>query len=110
MPKLSNLARKSAKFKIEFEGEEPLNIEYYPGRASDELFLSVAGFEDFTGKTAKATLYGFNSAIATLIKEWDLQNDDETIIDLTPEAVAKVYLPLKIKIFKEIKLDMQGGN
>lgn len=110
MPKLSNLAKNSAPFKIEFEGEEPLTGEYYPGRATDEMFLSIAGFEKFTSETTKETLHNFNVAIATLVKSWNLQNDDGTIIDLTPEALASVYLPLKILIFREIKLDMQGGN
>lgn len=110
MPKLSNLAKKSAKFQIEFEGEDPLKIEYYLDRATDDLFLSVLGFENFAEETARETLHGFNCAIATLVKEWNLQNDDETIIDLTPEAIAKIYVPLKIRIFKEIKYDIQGGN
>lgn len=109
MPKLSNIAKNSAPFKIEFEGEEPLIGEYYPSRATDELFLSVAGFENFTIATTKETLHSFNKAIAALVKSWNLQNDDETIIDLTPEALASVYLPLKIRIFREIKFDMAGN-
>lgn len=110
MPKLSNLAKNAAPFKIEFEDEEPLTGEYYPGRATDELFLSVAGFENFSAETTAETLHNFNSAIATLVKRWNLQNDDETVIPLTADALAGVYLPLKIRIFREIKFDMQGGN
>jgi hypothetical protein len=110
MPKLSNLAKNKATLKIEFEDEDPLIITYYPGRATDDLFLCYAGFEEFSASTAKETVDGFNGALLSLIKEWNLEDDDNTIIPLTPEGMHRTYWEIKTLIFSKIQLDMSSPN
>lgn len=100
--KLSNIAANSATVEIPIE-DEMLHVTYYPGRITDETMLSILAFEDMDEHTLKATLGEFNSALASIVKSWDLLEDDgETPIALEPKRLAQVYLPLKLIIYRAI--------
>ena len=111
--KLSHIAKKTATITLCFDeqqtDENSLNIEYYPNLLTDELVLgwqeAKAKGEEDLAEYAKAN----NEQILSLIKSWDLLEDDgETTIPLTPASMLKVSYVIKAQIMQAIMEEMNN--
>lgn len=100
--KLSNIAANSAVVKVP-AGDEEVTVEYYPGRITDDMFLMVTTLQDQGAELTNEV----NSTLATLVKSWDLVEDDGvTPIPLTEDGLRRVYFPFKMRILNAVMSDI----
>jgi hypothetical protein len=108
--KLSQLAAKSAPLTLWF-GEDSLELEYYPNKITDEMIL---GWQEAQNKGDQATaeyIRENNEAFLSFIKAWDmLEDDDVTVVPLTPERLITVPLVIKKYILEAVMGEMQTGE
>jgi len=102
--KLSNIAANSAVLKVPVGESEEVTVEYYPGRISDEMFLTILFFQqELRVDSPRKFMDDFNAALVEIIKAWDLVEDDgSTIIPVTLDNVKKVYFPFKTLVISSI--------
>ncbi len=92
---LSQIACKEASVTHSFGGDASLTITYDPNLITEEVFAQLQDFAKMSGDTVVEGFKAFNELLVSLIKSWDLLEDDGTVIPLTVERLAKLPIPLR---------------
>ncbi len=92
---LSQIACKLASVTHDFGNNATLTIEYDPNLITEEVFAQLQTFSKMSGDTVVEGFRAFNELLISLIKSWDLLEDDGTVIPLTVERFAKLAIPLR---------------
>jgi hypothetical protein len=105
--KLGNIAANSATIRVP-AGDEEATVEYYPGRISDEMFLTLLSFQqELRVDSPTKFMDDFNFALVAILKGWDLVEDDgETVIPITLDKIKKIYFPFKMLVIGSVIRDI----
>jgi hypothetical protein len=111
--KLSQLAAKTAPLRIWFDEESFIDIEYLPNKITDELILgwqeAAKKGDDNAVEFLESRLESNNDPLVTLIKSWDLlEDDDVTVVPLTQAGLRRVPNPVKGRIMRAIMEEIQA--
>ena len=102
---IGNIAKSRAKVTRKFE-EGSLTIEYDPNMVTEDLYAQLIAFGKMGEDTIAENFRGFNEVLLTLIKSWDLMEDDGvTPVPLTEKRLSSVPI-----VIRNIALDMVMGD
>jgi hypothetical protein len=102
---IGNIAKSRATVTRHFD-EGSLTIEYDPNMITEDWFARLQSFSTMTEATIAENFRSFNETLLTLIKSWDLMEDDgKTVVPLTQERLSNLPIPIRY-----IALDMITGD
>lgn len=102
---IGNIAKSRATVTRHFE-EGSLTITYDPNMVTEDLYASLQAFSKMSEATITENFRSFNETLLTLIKSWDLLEDDgKTTVPLTQERLSKLPIPIRY-----MALDMVMGD
>lgn len=91
----SNMARNEKTLDVPV-ADETLTITYYPNLVTSKM---IAQLDDALG--------GIHVGLASLIKTWDLMDDDGNIIPINADNLEALGLPILLKISQAIARDIR---
>lgn len=99
----------SVSFQVGETPDEVLDLTYYPGRVTEKIFLSMMSFSKLTTDNAAAGFEEFNATLVTLIKDWDLYEDDAQTQKFPLDASRFPDLPIsfRMQVVQAITSDMR---
>jgi hypothetical protein len=89
-------------------GDDSLEIAYFPLRITTEMMATMASFADM--KTEQAVVDNFRAVadmLATIIKSWDLLEDNGEPIPLTAERIVKISPVIALMVIQAILKDIR---
>ena len=102
---IGNIAKSRASVTRHFE-EGSLTITYDPNMVTEDLYASLQSFSKMSEATIAENFRAFNETLLTLIKSWDLlENDGQTMVPLTQERLSRLPIPIRY-----MALDMIMGD
>lgn len=104
---LNQIASNTATVVLWF-GDDSLEIAYYPLRITTEMMATMASFADM--QTEQAVLDNFRAIgemLATIIKSWDLLEDNGEPVALTGERIVKISPVIALMIIQAILKDIR---
>lgn len=84
-----------------------LNIEYAPARITPATLHQIDGLAE---KTPLIQLDGAIALMVNLLIAWDLQQDDESPVSITPAALQELPTFLLVAVLKGMIADAHVGN
>jgi hypothetical protein len=104
---LSKIASNLATVTLWF-GEDSLTIEYYPLRITTEMMAQMQGFAVMDEKTFVQKFQEIAQMLVSIIKSWDLLEDDESAtIPLTIERILAISPVISMQIIQAIAGDLR---
>lgn len=100
MPKLTAIVPTNRWISIDFD-ETPLRVSYRPASVTPRLQKAVAEARDRQDIDA-----GLLDPLCRLIASWDLTDDDEQPLPITPDAIADVPASILFAVLDAIGADM----
>ncbi len=89
-------------------GTETVTVVYYPGKVTEKAIARMQGMSDMTGENVLAGFGAFNETLASLIKKWDvLEEDGVTMFPITPERLAELPVGFRIQVIGAIMGDLR---
>lgn len=77
-------------------GDEVLHVTYYPNRVTTEAINVLDG-----------SLDGMNTALAGILKSWDVLNDDDTMYPLDADSLARLGIAFLRQVAWAILADIR---
>lgn len=86
-----------------------LNVEYYPSKVTEETFSRLQSFDQIGEGNIVEGFGSLNDVLSSLIKSWDLFEDDEQTImyPITPDALKKLPIVFRISVLQSIMGDIR---
>ncbi len=108
--RVSHLVANQADIHLDFGDGDDLTITYRPGLVNERTLamLSIGDISDAAQLTDM--MARFNAELCRLIVRWDLTDDNDVVIPLTPEALSALPLVLRITLLTEIAKDLRVGE
>ena len=109
---LENIASNTASVTFPYAGDS-ITVVYYPERITDKMLHAISAMKDqgdVEGMLDK--LGGFNETLASLIKSWDIYEDEKQTIMVPIDAkrFEGLSIPFKKDVFLAIAQDIKGPN
>lgn len=105
---LNKIANDTASVTINV-GDDTCTIVYYPSRITDKTFKQLRQFQNVDQDTIESGFESFNEVLSSLIKSWDVYEDDaETILcPTTPDRLSGLPIPFRTQVLQAILTDMR---
>lgn len=106
---LNQIAGNVAQVKINV-GDDTCTINYYPGKITEKLLAQMDTFDHLDD--LKSVVAGFgtlNEILVSLIKDWDLYEDDKCtkLFPLDVKRLAEIPYDFRLGVFKAIMGSMR---
>jgi len=90
-------------------GEDTVNVTYYPGRVTEKTIAQLQGYADVNPDHFAETVHEVNVLMASLIKSWDVYEDEaQTVMfPLDPERLAELPFMFRTKVVVAIMQDIR---
>lgn len=89
-------------------GESVVNLVYYPGHVTEEVFSTLNAFSSMTNQNLLAGFASFNETLASLIKSWDVMEDDNvTMFPIDPARFPKLPIAFRTQVMNAILGDIR---
>ena len=98
---LSALAANTATLTIPV-GADTLTLTYYPNRVNEHTVAMLANFSNVNQATLTEDFHEYNVSLASLIKSWDLLEDDGSMFPLDAARFAELPIALRGQVFGAI--------
>lgn len=104
---VSNMASNEASVTFTYQGES-VTVVFYPGRINEKSFpgLFAVDYANATGangiENVTQAYQDWNTALASVIKSWDLLNDDGTMFPLDPARFVELPIAFRRRVLDEI--------
>lgn len=107
----NQIANNSAKITFQY-GSDTINIEYYPGRITERTFAQLNLFANVNETSLESSFEAFNEVLSSLIKVWDVYDDDaQTIMfPTTPDRLSELPIPFRSQVLQAIMGDVKPEN
>lgn len=107
----SQIANNTAKVVFKY-GSDTINIEYYPGRITEKSMAQLNMFANINENSLEASFEAFNELLASLIKWWDVYDDDgQTIMfPATTDRLPELPIPFRSQVLQAIMGDIKPEN
>jgi len=76
---LNQIANNVAQVDIQV-GDKTVTVIYYPSRITEKTFKQLQNFQSIDADSLEAGFESFNEVLASLIKSWDVYEDDAQTI------------------------------
>lgn len=108
--RVSHLVANQADIHLDFGDDGDLTITYRPALVNERTLamLSIGDISD--AEQLADMMHRFNGELCRLIVRWDLTDDSDVVIPLTPDALSELPLVLRITILTEIAKDLRVGE
>lgn len=105
---LAKIASNTAPIMFRFD-EEDVNLIYYPSRITERVLAQFILFEGMDETNFTIRFKEFNETLASLLKWWDVYEDEEQTMMFPLEAKRLAELPLvfRLRVFREIMADIR---
>lgn len=94
---LYKIATNTATITFPYAGES-ITVVYYPGRVTERTIAQMQGFASMDESTIVAGFGAFNDTLASLIKSWDVYEDEAQTIMFPVEGVRLAELPIGFRM------------
>lgn len=93
-------------------GEDTCTVVYYPSRITEKTFKQLQQFQNVDQGTIEAGFESFNEVLSSLIKSWDVYEDDAQMIlyPTTPDRLAELPIPFRTQVLGAIMEDMRPNR
>ena len=107
----NQIANNSAKVTFRY-GDDPITIEYYPGRVTEKTFAQLNMFASVNETSLETSFEAFNEVLSSLIKWWDVYDDDaQTVMfPTTPDRLSELPIPFRSQVLEAIMGDIKPEN
>lgn len=108
---LNKIANDTASVTINV-GEDTCTIEYYPSRITEKTFKQLQQFQNVNNDTIESGFESFNEVLSSLIKAWDVYEDDQQTIlyPTTPDRLSELPIPFRSQVLQAIMEDMRPNS
>lgn len=79
-------------------GEHSVHIDYYPGRVTERSIAIMYAFGSTDADTLAANYRAFNGMLVSLIKSWDVFEDEEETVMFPLDAERMADLPVGFRM------------
>lgn len=107
----NQIANNSAKVTFRY-GDDPITIEYFPGRITERTFAQLNAFSNINENSLESSFEAFNEVLSSLIKAWDVYDDDaQTVMfPTTPDRLSELPIPFRSQVLQAILGDIKPEN
>jgi len=107
----NQIANNIAKTTFQY-GEDTITIEYYPGRITEKTFAQLNMFTNIDENSLASSFEAFNEVLSSLIKSWDVYDDDaQTVMfPTTPDRLSELPIPFRSQVLQAILGDVKPEN
>jgi len=98
---LSALAANTATLTIPV-GADTLTLTYYPNRVNEHTVAMLANFSNVNQATLTEDFHEYNVSLASLIKSWDLLEDDGSMFPLDAARFPELPMTVRGQVFRAI--------
>lgn len=107
----NQIANNSAKVTFRY-GDNPITIEYYPGRITERTFAQLNQFANVSETSLESSFEAFNEVLSSLVKSWDVYDDDaQTIMfPTTPDRLSELPIPFRSQVMQAIIGNIKPEN
>jgi len=89
-------------------GEDSVTMTYYPGRVTEKTIAQLQGYADVDPARFAETAREVNVLLASLIKSWDvLENDETTMFPLDPARLSELPFLFRAQVIVAIMQDIR---
>lgn len=89
-------------------GENTVNLVYFPGHVTEEVFSSLNVFSTMNEQNLESGFASFNETLASLIKSWDVMEDDNvTMFPIDPARFPKLPVMFRMQVLTSIVSDIR---
>lgn len=85
-------------FAISDQPEDTVTVVYYPGHITEKVFSTLQSFGQMNGENIMDGFEKFNAVLASLIKSWDVFEDDAQTVMFPIDAGRFVELPFRFRM------------
>jgi hypothetical protein len=78
--------------------ENTVTVVYYPGRVTEAVFAKLSAFKTMDGDSLVEGFTEFNVMLASLIKSWDVFEDDAQSVMFPIDATRFAELPIVFRM------------
>ncbi len=112
---LQQVASNTAHVKLDIQtGDEvnTLNVTYYPGHVTEETFGHLQKFDNMAEGDIVASFESLNEVLVTLIKTWDLYEDEKQTKNypIEAETLKKLPIPFRMSVLQAIMGDIRPNQ
>jgi hypothetical protein len=89
-------------------GDDVVNITYYPGRITEHT-MAACQIDGSTTDEVMSSFDGYNETLCSIIKSWDIYEDDEQtkLLPVDVEHFAALPLAFRGAIYQTIMVDIR---
>lgn len=111
---LSQIASNSARIVLQVQTGDTtsdLTVEYYPGRITEDVFANMQQLDHMDEDVIKR-FSALNTILATVMKSWDLYEDEEqqVMVPFTEESLRKLPVVLRMGVLMGIVENMRPNQ
>lgn len=89
-------------------GESVVNLVYYPGHVTEEVFGTLNMFSAMNDENILSSFASFNETLASIIKSWDVMEDDKvTMFPIDPARFPKLPISFRMQVLNAIMGDIR---
>lgn len=90
-------------------GEDTLTVRYYPARVTEKVIATVQGFANLAESQFTAAYAEVNAILCTLVKSWDLYEDEAQtqMYPLDASRLADLPVMFRAQVLTAILSDMR---
>lgn len=105
---LPQIANNSAVVRLTYN-QDTIAVTYYPGRVTEKALVAAQAFGGTNAAEVLAGFVSFNEMLATLIKDWDVYEDEAQTVMFPIEAARFAELPFafRMAVFNAIMEDFR---
>lgn len=105
---LSKIANNTASVTFAYAGES-VTVDYFPAKVTERTFAQIQSFAGLNMDTVAASFGSFNEVLASLIKSWDVYEDEDQLImfPVTPDRLAELPIAFRLEVLQAILGDIR---
>ena len=104
---LNKIANNVADVSIQV-GEDTVHVTYYPSRITEKTFKQLQNFSNIDADTLESGFESFNEILSSLIKSWDVYEDDaQTIMyPINPDSLSELPITFRTSVLHAMLSDI----
>jgi hypothetical protein len=108
---LSKIASNTASVTLEV-GEDTVTIVYFPARMTEKVFSQLQAMSGTDEKNIHEHFDGFNQAIISMVKSWDVFEDDKekVMFPLDKDRLGELPIFFRMQVIETIMNDIRPNE
>lgn len=110
---VSQMASNEATLQFEYQGQS-VSVTYFPGRITEKVLPGLNAIDAIQPADDEQTVLGkfqaYNTALCSIIKSWDAQEDDGNMFPLDPIRLSELDIAFRRRVLNEIMNDIRPNS